>query len=56
MTIGKQRYYNIILLLCKIRINKTKEVYLVFGDEISYFDDLQQNIDLFNFIIIKLVM
>ena len=35
----------------KIRINKPKEVYLVFGDKISYFDDLQQNIVLFNFVV-----
>ena len=43
VTFVKQRCYNIILLLCKIRINKTKGAYLVFVDESPYFDDLQQN-------------
>ena len=40
-----------VSLICKIRINKTKEVYWVFGEKISYFDDLQQNIVLFNFVV-----
>ena len=43
VTFVKQRCYNIILLLCKIHINKTKGVYLIFVDESPYFDDLQQN-------------
>ena len=45
VTFLKQCYYNIILLLCKIRKNKTKGVYLVFVDKNPYFDDLKQNID-----------